>query len=435
MKQISHELNKTSTRLNSGSYVAMDELSTEQTSQQHRRLAEEWEHLLSRAKRISGFENFLVPKKAADLKLAARTGPVVVINVHKLRCDAIVLFPQAAAIEHICLPNFTLEKACDARSNFIRGLVGSEIRARGDRRPIWVEENDCRSHISDSLAMLWGDVVRPILDHLGYMRIPSSGKRPHITWCTAGPLALLPLHAAGIYNGPEQFKAFEHVISSYTPTLENLLSASLPTGSLSDAEAPSILAVAQPHTKGCAPLPCTSAEVAHIRELATGLRYTELQHEQATTTSVLDAMERHSWVHLACHAAQDPVNPITSGFHLHDGVLGLSSIVQRSFKNKGLAFLSACQTATGDEKIPGEAIHLAAGMLVAGYRNVIATLWSIKDEDAPLVAEQVYARLLKDGNVGSEEVAEALHDAVGALRRVVGEKAFDRWVPYIHIGG
>jgi CHAT domain-containing protein len=145
-------------------------------------------------------------------------------------------------------------------------------------------------------------------------------------------------------------------------------------------------------------------------------------------------MEQHDWVHLACHAHQSVDDPTESGFFLHDGTLDLGSINRRSFKGKGLAFLSACQTATGDSKLPDEAIHLASGMLMAGYSSVIATMWSVYDEDAPLVADSVYGQLMKDGKVGSGEAGKALHEAVAGLREKVGEKEFSRWVPYIHLG-
>ncbi|EUC55889.1 CHAT domain protein, partial [Rhizoctonia solani AG-3 Rhs1AP] len=162
--------------------------------------------------------------------------------------------------------------------------------------------------------------------------------------------------------------------------------------------------------------------------------YSQLTDSQATTAAVLDAMEQHNWVHLACHASQNVKDPIKSGFHLHDGTLDLSAINRRSFKNKGLAFLSACQTATGDENLPDEAIHLASGMLMAGYCSVIATMWSVDDRDAPFVADKVYAQLMKDGTLGNGEAGRALHHGVAGLRKKVGEKEFGRWVPYIHIG-
>ncbi|CCO30594.1 hypothetical protein BN14_04624 [Rhizoctonia solani AG-1 IB] len=145
-------------------------------------------------------------------------------------------------------------------------------------------------------------------------------------------------------------------------------------------------------------------------------------------------MEQHDWVHLACHANQDLKDPNKSGFHLHDGTLDLTAINQRTFRSKGLAFLSACQTAMGDEKLPDEVIHLASGMLMAGYRSVIATMWSVMDDDAPFIADKVYESLMKDGKIGNGEAGRALHDAVAGLRNRVGEKKFGRWVPYIHVG-
>jgi CHAT domain-containing protein len=39
------------------------------------------------------------------------------------------------------------------------------------------------------------------------------------------------------------------------------------------------------------------------------------------------------------------------------------------------AFLSACETAKGDHDYADEAVHLAASMLFAGFKSVIATMW------------------------------------------------------------
>jgi CHAT domain-containing protein len=90
-------------------------------------------------------------------------------------------------------------------------------------------------------------------------------------------------------------------------------------------------------------------------------------------------METHSWIHFACHAVQES-KPTKSAFCLHDKHLELSTIITKSFPYADFAFLSACQTATGDENLSEEAVHLAAGLMLAGYRGVIATMWSIKDK-------------------------------------------------------
>ena len=140
-------------------------------------------------------------------------------------------------------------------------------------------------------------------------------------------------------------------------------------------------------------------------------------------------MKECNWIHLACHGVQDGVN---SAFLLIDRPLTLQEIMKQTFSHTELAFLSACQTAKGDSKLPGEAIHLAAGMMMAGYRSVVATMWSIQDEDGPIVAEKFYKYLIEaDGD--SSRAAYALHYAVAHLREIVGEK-FMRWAPFIHFG-
>ena len=105
-------------------------------------------------------------------------------------------------------------------------------------------------------------------------------------------------------------------------------------------------------------------------------------------------METHSCVHFACYAHQNTQKPLQSRFMLHDRGLELSEIIKRKLEGVDLAYLSACQTRTGDEKLSEEAVHLAAGMLASGYQGVIATMWSISDQYGPQVAEDFYAGLI-----------------------------------------
>ncbi|KAK7454050.1 hypothetical protein VKT23_011563 [Stygiomarasmius scandens] len=147
-------------------------------------------------------------------------------------------------------------------------------------------------------------------------------------------------------------------------------------------------------------------------------------------------MDVHSWVHLACHGGQNTKDRTKSAFFLYNGELELEALMQRSLKNAELAILSACQTATGDEMLPEEAVHLAAGMLTVGYQSVIATMWSIWDKDAPVLVKALYSSLLGDheGSFGRVDAAYALHDAVKHLRDKIGEEEFERWVPFVHFG-
>jgi CHAT domain-containing protein len=258
---------------------------------------------------------------------------------------------------------------------------------------------------------------------------------PHITWCLNGPLASLPIHAAGRYDEKGMPKIFDYVVSSYTPSLTALLSAQHHRPE--SGETPRLLAVSQPATPGQMALCGTVIEVDAIHTLQSRsgrLDITWLNDQEATVASVLQNMKECSWIHLACHGVQDTASPIDSAFLLIDKPLTLRELMKQSFAHTELAVLSACQTAKGDSELPEEAIHLAAGMLMAGYGSVMATMWSIRDDDAPIVVEKFYKYLIEEAGGDSSRAAYALHDAVAHLREMRGENAFASWVPFIHLG-
>lgn len=179
--------------------------SLEEAAQQHRRLAEKWENLISRARLIPGMQNFLRPRQASELMTAAQAGAVVVINVHDTRCDALVLRPGCRDILHIPLANFSYKKAAECHRHLshllqIQGfrkreprntkepkpqdmcqqalptepLAGISTHTQGNRRPVFHpmegdEDPDQKSLFPSVLATLWGDVVKPVLEGLDYL--------------------------------------------------------------------------------------------------------------------------------------------------------------------------------------------------------------------------------------------------------------------------
>jgi len=79
-------------------------------------------------------------------------------------------------------------------------------------------------------------------------------------------------------------------------------------------------------------------------------------------------------------------------------------------------------TAAGDKNLSEEAVHLTGGMLAAEHvGNVIATTWSIMDDDAPLVVAEIYSRLVRDPELDSTGAAHSLHHAVRRLRKQLKE--------------
>ncbi|KAG9079777.1 hypothetical protein FRC06_007478 [Ceratobasidium sp. 370] len=172
MKRVSLELNRMSIRSTDDLDMDLDGPSAEQVSQQHRCLVDEWEELLAEVKQVPEFKDFLVPKKAAELRLAARNGPVVVINAHTSRSDALILCPGSSVIESVRLPDLLFQEASDARSYLLEAISGTRKHPRGERRPVWAEHEDGHtsgSQFKNILAILWEGVVRPVLDHLGYL--------------------------------------------------------------------------------------------------------------------------------------------------------------------------------------------------------------------------------------------------------------------------
>jgi CHAT domain-containing protein len=218
-------------------------------------------------------------------------------------------------------------------------------------------------------------------------------------------------------------------VSSYTPTLEALLRLSIPA--TPSGEDPNLLIVSQPETPGQPSIPGTEREAAVIQSMFPKTTKLLNRHE-GTISAVLEGMKTHSWVHLACHGIQDSLD---SAFSLEDGKLKLSTLMTQSLPHAELAFLSACQTASGDEQLPEEAVHLAAGMLNVGYKSVIGTMWSISDLQATKVAEKFYEAIKKQLATGKElQPAYALHEAMQDLRKTVGVFAFLQWIPFIHFG-
>lgn len=243
-----------------------------------------------------------------------------------------------------------------------------------------------------------------------------------------GPLAFLPIHAAGLFDSQEVGdKVSDYVVSSYTPTLTAIIDQSQPIRQ----DTFRILAISSQGNNN-PPIPQVEYEVELIRKIAGDLKVDELTRENATVNRVLEEMRGSSWCHFACHGQQNTSNPMKSGFHLHDRVLELSEIVKAYVPNAEFAFLSACQTATGDDKLAEESVHLAAAMLIAGYRGVIATMWSISDTDAPQIVHDVYCHILRGGKPDREGAAHALHEAVKRLRE--SGASFASWVPFIHVG-
>jgi CHAT domain-containing protein len=85
-------------------------------------------------------------------------------------------------------------------------------------------------------------------------------------------------------------------------------------------------------------------------------------------------------------------------------------------------------------QLSDEAVHIAGGMMLAGYRGVMATMWSIEDDLAPEVADEFYCHIMEgDGRPDNRKAAEALHFAIQKLRKR-RDIPLIWWIPFVHMG-
>lgn len=402
----------------------------------HSNVSREWLQVVDEIRAINGFQAFLQPSSFAELQWAAEAGPVIVVNISDTRSDAIIIVRKVSRPIRVPLPQATPDN--------VRRLAD----AFGSR----ATELDTPSAVI-LLRDLWTAIVEPIAKRLRDPRLNLSfGSR--IWWCPTGDAARLPLHGAGPYKRGERDMLHMYT-SSYAPNLTTLIQArkARPThmeddeemeeeeeeevGSLEESESedteeeteeeanaveqangPTILLVGQAEIQGEEALPDTHVELRCIAD-----RYapnaTVLDGPAASRERVVKALERHSWVHLACHGYRDDHQPFASYFSLRGGGLSLLDLLKTDLPKAELAVLSACHSAGNNGDLPDEFLHPAAAMMVAGFKSVVATMWALDDKVGPVFAEEFYGEMLggKGGPKGAGHAAFAVRKAVRALGR------------------
>lgn len=402
------------------------------------RLGAEWEDLLQRTRMLPGFEDFLAPTPLHKLRDSLGDIPVILVNVSDYRCDALVI-TRSGDIRLAPLPLLTTTKILawqkildfNMASSRHSGFDDGDIRdadVRASRRV----RDPARDDIATLLNQVWIAIVDPILPHLKEMGF-CQGTLRRVYWSLTGALAFIPVHAARPRESSEP-GLMQHVVSSYIPTLSTLYLAAVKP----KQDHFRFLAVGQYWTPGTFnPLRGVKGEMAMISRLPmSSTTVTYLEDHNATIASLRDALTEPSFTHFACHAQQNVKQALENAFLMHDGKLSLAILSQTSLPNADFAMLLACESARGAVNVSNEFVHLAAGLLVVGFRSVIGTMWSIIDSDGPDVARVVYEHLFRagmDAKPDSSEAAVALHRAVVYLRDVKKVPP-SRWLPFVHFG-
>ncbi|MFJ8794957.1 CHAT domain-containing protein [Streptomyces sp. NPDC102462] len=363
--------------------------------------------LLDEARALPGFGDFLAPPELADLLAATRSGPVVLINVSGFRTDALIVGPSGVTV--VELPGVTPDSVAERAAEF-----GAALRAA--TRP-GAGETEAQSTVTRVLGWLWDAIAEPVLRRLGHTAAPS-GAWPRIWWSPVGQLALLPLHAAGRAPGAT---VLDRVVSAYTPTLRALGHARARYARARE----DLVVVAIGDAPGAKALRGAEREASAIAALTPA---TSLTGPQATAGAVRAALASHASAHFACHATSEPDDPSAGHLLLHDGPLSVLDVSALDLTHVRLAVLSACETSLGTHRIPDEGLHLVSAFQLAGYPQVVGTLWQVNDRVARLVAVDLHQQIAR-----GEDVATALHHAVRRCRERY-PRTPTLWAAYLYSG-
>ncbi|KAK7949325.1 uncharacterized protein PG986_010211 [Apiospora aurea] len=372
-------------------------LSSQAPTDQRYNAGKELETLLREIRGLPGFENFLGPPTESEMMVAARHGPIVVINVSEFRCDALLVTKdgvQTLELERLSL--YTIEEY--ARQDALhptRRTLGSP--------PV--------------LEWLWDDVAFPILEALGLGEAPSCDDSwPHVWWVTTGILSKFPIHAAGYHMRRSSETVLDRLISSYSSSIRAIIDSRRQPAATS--ETVQALLVAMEDTPGWrGSLPSAAKEVSMLRSLCESKNIHTVE-PICRKKEVMSELPRCAIFHFAGHGYTDAVDPSKSYLCLEDvkdDPLRVEALLDMNLRQHSpfLAYLSACGTGRLEVmKFMDENIHLISAFQLAGFRHVIGTLWNVDDDVCIDIAQITYEEIGKIRGLQDEAVSRGLHKAI-----------------------
>ena len=416
--------------------------------------SKEWDEVVEQIRKLDGFSDFLKPLRYDSLRKAATDGPVIIINVsnHHRCSEAIIIHNQDDPVV-ISLPDASshqIYKYWESLEVCICALRCKRYGPRGDS----LDDSDnsyClvssnseerkeyeRAVLKYVLRSLWKSIVQPVVKKLQELSIQPGSR---IWWCPTSIACELPLHAAGPYKEGEH-NLYDLYISSYLRYLSSSHHVRQATNLIPEgkhATSPTqLLVISCPGELGeRGYLHHVEREVEEIRRCFSFIDTSSvpkvLDGPQANLDSVIAHLPQYPWVHFSCHGNQHP-EPFRSSFEVYGREkVTLLHLMQARNPDAELAFLSACNTATGNTfGTPDEVIHLVSTLQFVGFKSVVGTLWAMCDADAPDLARDFYGYLLGEGKADYRMSAVALHEAMKRMRE--RGVPLEQWVNFVHFG-
>jgi CHAT domain-containing protein len=183
---------------------------------------------------------------------------------------------------------------------------------------------------------------------------------------------------------------------------------------------------------GFSPLRYVEQEVNQVQA---SLSSQVLLNENFTQPNLATALSNTPYpvVHLATHGqfSSDPEQTFILAWDRRIPLADLNQLLRSSDQSRSTAIellvLSACQTASGDDRAT---LGLAGVAIRAGARSTLASLWNLDDETSALLVSQFYQALQEPGMTK----AKALQKAQIALLHTSNYDHPMFWAPFILVG-
>ena len=353
------------------------------------------------ARRVADFEHLLAPATLDDIRSAASEGPIVYVapgvGLASLTGAAMAVWPDGH-VSGVRMPG------CPSWP--VPAVIGQFRAASYDAG---MPAGARRHAVEEAVRWSWEAVASPVLELLG------DAAWAHVV--PLGYLSLVPLHAA--QEEPGRPTLGHRLGIRYLPTarsLDRLRSVRYVAGR------PRLLAISASAGEG-------DLDAARSEPAVVAAHFPDsvvLEGPEATAAAVRAALGATGWLHAACHGVADPDDAMNSALVLAGGGrLTLREIVGHSQQHLLLAVLSACQTNVPDPDLPNETTSLAAALLLAGCRAVVASAWLVPDTATAALMDRFYAGWRDEGL----DVPEALRSAQCAFADGSAEALVPNWNP------
>ncbi|MGL5881486.1 MAG: CHAT domain-containing protein, partial [Xenococcaceae cyanobacterium] len=235
------------------------------------------------------------------------------------------------------------------------------------------------------------------------------------------------LPMAALYDGKQYLVEKYNV--ALTPGMQLLEPKSLARGNLN-----AVIAGISESSQGFVALPGVKTEV---QQISSEMPSTLLLNQNFTNNNLQSQLQETSApvIHLATHGqfSSDPEETYILTWDRQIKVKDFETLLrsreQRPTSPIELMVLSACQTASGDNRA---ALGMAGMAIRSGARSTLATLWSVQDQSTSVLMTEFYQKLNQKNNNLTK--AEALRQAQLALLNSKEYRHPFYWAPFVLVG-